>query len=50
MLLYHRTDAASEILRHGFRDSQGSYGMDGLSDYPLDAQVMGGSQARGTKA
>jgi len=42
MLLYHRTDAADEILRGGFRDGEGSYMGDvilrgvWLSDVPLD--------------
>ncbi len=47
MLLYHRTDAADEILRDGFRDGEGSYMFDvilrgvWLSDVPLD--VNGGA-------
>jgi hypothetical protein len=44
MLLYHRTNAAAEILRDGFRDGEGDYMTDvvlrgvWLSDVPLDIQ------------
>lgn len=44
MKVYHRTDHADAILGGGFRDAQGSYGLEGLvlrgawiSDVPLDA-------------
>ena len=43
MLLYHRTDAADDILRGGFRDGEGSYMTDvilrgvWLSEVPLES-------------
>lgn len=43
MICYHTTDAAEEILRHGFRDATGSYGLVNfeltgvwLGDSPMD--------------
>lgn len=42
MICYHTTDAAEAILRHGFRDSTGSYGLTieltgvFLGDSPMD--------------
>ncbi len=44
MIVYHRTDAAKEILANGFRDAEASYGMGRMfrgvsfsADKPLDA-------------
>jgi hypothetical protein len=31
MLLYHRTNAADEILRDGFRDGEGASGLSAIS-------------------
>ncbi len=39
-ICYHTTDAADEILRHGFRDSTGSYG---LVDSELTGVFLGDS-------
>ena len=51
MLLYHRTDAADDILRGGFREGEGNYMSDvtlrgvWLSDVPLDIhEGAGGDQ------